>query len=150
MEVKPSAYLVQGPAVGASGSQVAPTLPGLIRQICEVPGVAGKPRSSPTYQAPSGPTATDVATASDGIGVPAGGSGPPASGGSSGRPSGTATTRGSRRATVEIVPPRSTLGRSLPAASATSTLPSFKAARPNGLLSAGTPSRSAGSGSVSW
>ena len=41
---------LQLPLYGLSGSQTAPTEPGLIRQICEVPGVAGKPRSSPTYQ----------------------------------------------------------------------------------------------------
>src|SRR6266498_2449456 len=50
IDVYPSANRLQLPVFGASGSQTASTEPGLIRQICDVPGVAGKPRSSPTYQ----------------------------------------------------------------------------------------------------
>jgi len=84
----------------------------------------------------------EVATPSDGISVPAGGS-------VGGRPGGTATVRGLIR-TVLIVPFGHTRGRSLPAASATRTVPSVNAAAPNGFDSSGSPSVLNGSGSVCW
>ena len=55
----------------------------------------GKPFSSETYQAPSGPIAIAVGTDSAGVGVPGGGPG-------NGRPSGHGTSSRRKRATVVI------------------------------------------------
>ena len=70
-------------AVGEEGARsarrgrVADHVPGRRRgprQIRDAPGLKGKPLSSPTYHQPSGPTATDVGTASAGsemsVGMP--------------------------------------------------------------------------------
>ena len=70
-DVKPSMNSVHGPLV-AVGSQVTLRAHGAIRQMRDVPAANGKPLSSPTYQYPSGPTATDVGTASAGNIIPGG------------------------------------------------------------------------------
>ena len=101
-------------------------LPGSIRQIRDCPFGNGKPFSSETYQAPSGPIATAVGTASVRNGVPGGGPG-------NGRPSGHGANSGLKRATVVMRLPVSTLSRSLPAASATRTPPPPLTEPPEGL-----------------
>ena len=109
-DVKPVATVRHGPTFGLAGSQVAPTLPGSIRQMRDAPFGKGKPFSSDTYHAPSGPMATAVGTASAGTGVPGGGPG-------NGRPSGHGTSSGLKRATVVILRRVSIFRRSLAAAS---------------------------------
>lgn len=94
-DVKPVATVRQGPVPGLSGSQTAFVVPGSIRQMRDAPFGKGKPFSSETYQAPSGPIATAVGTASTSTGVPGGGPG-------NGRPSGHGANSGLRRATSLI------------------------------------------------
>src|SRR5688572_9140815 len=116
-DVNPVATVRHGPTFGLAGSQVAPAAPGSIRQMRDLPGGNGKPFSSDTYQAPSGPMATAVGTASTGNGSP-GSTGP-----GNGRPEGHGTSSGLKRATVVIFRRVSTFKRSLPAASVTRTPP---------------------------
>lgn len=136
---------MHGPTFGLAGSHRAFVAPGSIRQMREAPVGNGKPFSSETYQAPSGPMATAVGTDSTGTGVPGGG---PGKGSPSGH--GHGASSGLNRATVLILRRVSTFNRSLPAASATRTPPPGRRARPFGLDSSGMPSWSSGSGSPSW
>src|SRR5918996_176035 len=115
-EVKPVATVRHGPVFGLSGSQTAFVLPGSMRQILDAPFGKGKPFSSETYHAPSGPIATAVGTASTGTSVPGGGPG-------NGSPSGHGASSGLKRAPVVILLRVSTFSRSFPAASATRTPP---------------------------
>ena len=135
-DVKPVATVRHFRWYGFSGSHVTPSLPGLMRQIREVPGANGAPFSSETYQAPSGPTATAVGTDSANA-LP---------------PSGDGTSSRRNRATVVMFPCRSMSRRSLFAASVTRTLPCFSTASPFGFDSSGLAgtSWSSGSGSVCW
>ena len=102
-----------------------------MRQMREPPFGKGKPFSSETYQAPSGPTATEVGTASARNGSGSGGGGPRTS-------SGHGTASGLKRATVEILPRWLTSSRSLFAASVTRKRLPHSRARPNAFDSAGS------------
>ena len=89
--------------------------PGTTRQMRAAPLGNGKPVSSPTYQAPSGPRATESGTACMGILVPGG---RPRNGGAR-------TMRIGKTASTVILPSRPTRSRSLPPASATTAMPSL-------------------------
>src|SRR5262249_44095912 len=122
IEVRPSAKIVHGPLV-ATGSQTTLRADGETRQTRDAPGVNGNPFSSPTYHQPSGPTATEVGTASAGTASTPGGTTP-------GGRCEVETTAFGNFATVWMEPFGPTRSSSFPAASVTSVRPPDRAAMP--------------------